>query len=374
MQKTGLILTGGGARAAYQVGVLKAISDQFPDLHHPFNVVCGTSAGAINAIAVAGGEDVFRHNIGHLEHLWSQIKVEDIYRADAIGMTRWVMAFARSLIQGKTGGGLASLLDNRPLREFLAQELPINGIADAIAENRLDAIGINACGYSAGQNLCFFQAKDGIESWNLGQRAGCRTTLGLDHVMASSAIPTVFPPVKINREYFGDGVTRQMAHVSPAIHLGAQRILVIGVSANRMCVPHRRQATASPSIPEVMEHVLNGMFLDTMDYDVERLLLINQLVDMIPEATMAASGLALKPLHLLDISPSEPINEIAARYLDGLPSLVRRIIGREDPNGEGGSSLASYLLFDARFCRELITLGYKDAQAHSQQLNKFFAE
>lgn len=366
----GLVLTGGGARAAYQIGVLKAVSDLLPDLHDPFRVICGTSAGAINAVALAGGNDIFRHNIGHLDRLWSQLKIEDIYRADMFGMSRWMTGFVRGILQGQ-GESPVSLLDNRPLRGFLEKELRFDNIAKSIEAGRLDAVGINACGYTAGQNVCFFQAKAGLASWDLGQRVGSRCQLTLDHVMASSAIPTIFPPVRVNREYFGDGVTRQMAHISPALHMGADRVLVIGVSANRVIKRTRVASKEVPSLAQVMEHVLNGLFLDTMEYDIDRLMLINRLVDLVPEEKLQKAGLHLRPVRLLDISPSRPINEIATRYLDALPLILRRLLGRNLEKGEGGASLASYLLFDHRFCRDLIALGYQDAQAKSRELVEF---
>ena len=233
-------------------------------------------------------------------------------------------------------------------------------------------MGLNACAYSAGQNICFFQGHTEIPGWDQGQRLGARCNLSVDHVMASSAIPTIFPPVKINREYFGDGVTRQMAHLSPALHMGAKRILVIGVSANREHLAKRRRGMSWPGLAQVMEHVLNGLFLDTMEYDIDRLQMINQLVELFPRDKLnSAADLHLRPMELLEISPSEPINGIASRYLDGLPALLRRFLGKNLERGEGGASLASYLLFDPRFCKELIALGYQDAQAKSEELAAF---
>ncbi len=367
LPRTGLILTGGGARAAYQVGVLRAISDLLPDLHDPFRVICGTSAGAINAIALAGGNGIFRHNVAHLERLWSHLTISDIYRDDVMGMSRWLTGFVRGILRGH-GSGPISLLDNRPLREFLSREMKFSQIGEAIAENRLDAVGINASSYSAGHSVCFFQGREDIDPWNLGQRIGERCELNLEHVMASSAIPTIFPPVQIGQEYFGDGVTRQMAHISPVLHMGAEQVLVIGVSANRIHPRRRKTGRPAPSLALVMENLLNGIFLDTLEYDIDRLFLINRLVEMIPEQTMQASGLDFRSVRLLDISPSQPINEIAARYLDGLPLVLRRLLGNHLAGEEEGASLASYLLFDHRFCRDLIMLGYQDAQARSKQL------
>lgn len=370
----GLVLTGGGARAAYQVGVLKAISDMMPGLQDPFRVICGTSAGAINAMGLATGEDIFRHNIAHLEHLWAEIKPEDVYRFDAFSLTRRLQRFIPSLLSGKTEEAPGALLDNRPLRDYLTRAIKPEALNSKIERGNLNAVGITACGYTTGQNLCFFQGHPDIPSWNRIQRLGVRCTLGIDHLMASSAIPTLFPPVKIHREYFGDGATRQIAHISPALYLGASRVLVIGVSANRVAAPRRRQVHNIPTVAQVMENVLNGIFLDTLEYDIERLELINQLLELIPAKKLEAAGLDLRPVGLLQISPSYPIDDIAVKYINSLPLMVRRMMGRSLEVGEGGVSLASYLLFDKNFCRDLIKLGYRDAQTHAKELQDFFSD
>lgn len=371
----GLVLTGGGARAAYQVGVLKAISDMMPDLHYPFRIICGTSAGAINAAGLAGGDSIFRHNIAHLERLWRELRVHHVYRSDAFGMTRWLTRFVQGILRGKTDNAPVSILDNSPLREFLAREVRFDMLTRNIEAGYLDAVGVTACGYTGGQSICFFQSRGDIPSWNQGQRMGVHCKLDLDHLMASSAIPTLFPPVRINREYFGDGATRQMAHISPVLHLGADRVLVIGVSANRICPPVRRKVPGMPSIAQVMEHVFNGMFLDTIEYDIDRLLLLNQLLTLIPHHKLEEAGLGhLRPVKLLEISPSQPMDDLAARYIDSLPVVLRRLIGRSQEMGGGGTSLASYLLFEPEFSSTLISLGYADAQAHAKQLAQFFAD
>ncbi|MDX1635039.1 MAG: patatin-like phospholipase family protein, partial [Marinobacter sp.] len=253
-------------------------------------------------------------------------------------------------------------------------EVDFAAVSQAIRENRLSAVGVNACGYSTGQNVCFFDGREGLASWNQGQRAGCRTSLELSHVMASAAIPTVFPPVLIHREYFGDGVTRQMAHVSPALRLGAERVLVIGVSANQQRPPERPGKPMMPGFGQIFAHVFNGMFLDTLDYDIDRLRLVNQLLDLVPPERLQAANLELKPVRLLEISPSEPLDELAARYIDGLPAVLRKLTGVQPGKGSPGASLASYLLFDHRFCQALIKLGYQDAQRQSRQIDDFFSD
>ena len=373
MTRTGVILTGGGARAAYQVGVLRAIADMYPDWQHPFNVIVGTSAGAINAMALAGSRGLFRHNIDHLDKVWSELTMDRIFYSGSFSLMRGISAVARKFISGPSDKGPMSLLDNAPLRQMLAQEINLDNIRETIREGHIDAVGLNACGYNTGQNVCFFEGVEGLEGWSTGQRAGTRTDLSLDHIMASSAIPTLFPPVRINREYFGDGATRQMAHISPALKLGARKILVVGVSANQMCPTRRPDKPGMPTMTHVLGHVFNGIFLDTLDYDIDRSRIINQLLQLIPPERLEASGLDLNPVEILEISPSEPIDEIAAKYLDGLPLILRRLAGASDVEGEASASLASFLLFDPRFCRDLINLGYRDGQSHALQIERFFA-
>ena len=373
MEKAGIVLTGGGARAAYQVGVLRAISDMYPGSGYPFEVIVGTSAGAINAMSLAGGGSIFRHSVSRLEALWSELTIDQVFYTGTYSILGNMTRVARKLVSGGHQSRTMSLLNNTPLRKLLERELDLAAVRETLDSGALRAVGVNACGYATGQNICFFDSHSNIESWSSGQRAGCRTELTLSHVLASSAIPTLFPPVKVNREYFGDGVTRQMAHVSPALRLGAERVLVIGVSSNSMCSPKRPDHPGVPGFGQVMSHVFNGMFLDTLDYDIERLRIINQLVDMIPDRKLAASGLDLRPVELLDISPSEPIEDLAVPYMDRLPALLKPMTGVPEEGGDPtGASLASYLLFDKGFAQDLISLGYRDAQSHSKQIERFF--
>lgn len=371
--RPGLVLTGGGARAAYQVGVLKAISDLLPDLTYPFPVIAGTSAGAINAIALGGGPAIFSHTIDQLVALWQDIRPENVYRADMLGLSRSMTTFLQGAVLGETSPAGTAMLNNAPLRQFLEKQMDFARLRNSLKEGLLHAVGINACGYSTGRNICFFEGHADIVDWSHEQRSGQRSRLGLDHVMASSAIPTIFPPVKLGREFFGDGVTRQMAHLSPAIHMGATRILAIGVSANRVFRSPRREAAPPPNMGQVMENVLNGMFLDTLEYDIERLELVNAFLASNAADCKASLKAALRHIPLLVISPTRPVFEVARPYLHRLPGLIRRMMGRNLQRGEGGISIASYLLFDADFCRDLIKLGYADAQARSRELTAFFS-
>lgn len=374
MTTTGVILTGGGARAAYQVGVLRAIADMYPDWEHPFQVIIGTSAGAINAMAMAGNRGLFRHNIDHLESVWGGLTMDRVFRVDTVSLMRGFSGVARKMLRASAGGGPVSFLDNAPLRTLLEEEINLENIRATIQAGQIDAVGLNACGYGTGQNLCFFDGAEGLSGWSVGQRGGTRTQLSVDHIMASSAIPTLFRPVRINREYFGDGVTRQMAHISPALRLGASKVLVIGVSANAMCPPVRPNKPDIPTLTQVLAHVFNGMFLDTLEYDIDRSRLVNQLLELIPPETLRQSGLDLQPVEILEISPSERIDELAKKHIAEMPLVLRRLTGASDSAHSSSANLASYLLFEAGFCRDLMTLGYRDGQSQSRQIERFFAK
>ncbi|MCK7547839.1 patatin-like phospholipase family protein [Marinobacter koreensis] len=372
MPGNGIVLTGGGARAAYQVGVLRAIADMYPDWEHPFRVIVGTSAGAINAMAIAGSRGRFRHSIDHLEKVWSGLTMDQVFRADPFSMVRNVTSIARRMLARPSEGGPVSFLDNRPLRKLLEEHIDFERVRDTLSAGHIDAVGLNACGYASGQNVCFFQGRPDLQGWSQGQRAGTRTELTIDHILASSAIPTLFRPVAINREYFGDGVTRQMAHISPALRLGATKVLVIGVSANAMCPPKRHHQQETPSLSQILAQVFNGMFLDTLEYDIEHSRMINQLLALIPPERLKEANLDLHPVDILEISPSQPLDELAAPHMGALPPLVRTLTGEAESVADGGANLASYLLFDNHFCKTLMELGYRDGQAHANQIQRFF--
>ncbi|MFT5721217.1 MAG: NTE family protein [Motiliproteus sp.] len=375
--KRALILSGGGARAAYQVGVLKAVADILPADHpNPFPIICGTSAGAINALALACHTGNFREAVYDLEALWQQLTPEQVYRADLWSLLKGCGRLLTSLFN--QGVGLkhpVALLDNSPLRKLLERTVAFDRIDTAIAEGNLEAVSVTAMGYSSGQSVSFFQAAKHLETWRRHHRIGSQCKLGIDHLMASSAIPTIFPTVRINREYFGDGALRQLAPISPALHLGAERVFVIGVSGNRN--PEfwvkRRRTRHSPSMAQIMGHLLNSAFVDSLEGDIEHLERINELLRLIPESERAAAGLPLKSVDSLVISPSEEIDKIAGRNIRYLPRTLRffmRAVGATASSG--GATAASYLLFAPPFSKALINLGYKDAMWEKAGIDAFF--
>ena len=275
--KSGLVLAGGGARAAYQVGVLRALKEMLPDPKvNPFPIICGTSAGAVNAGALAVYADDFGHAVDNLLAVWRGFEPRHVYRADFPGATanslRW---FAGFLFGAFLKNKRISLLYNLPLENLLARRLDFTRIEKNIAAGALDAVAITCSGYTSGQSCSFFEAAEHFEAWQRSQRIGIKTRISVEHLMASSAIPFVFPPYKLNREFFGDGSMRQIAPVSPALHLGADRVIVVGTARIRNDSPERTRGDLYPTLAQVAGHVMNSIFLDSLAVDLERLERIN---------------------------------------------------------------------------------------------------
>lgn len=387
---TGLVLSGGGARAGYQVGVLKAIAqlrrESGTDLRrNPFGVICGTSAGAINSAALACSADDFDAAVEQLTSVWRGFSAEQVYRADSLGVIR---TGAQWLTMVSVGWALnrfrrarpRSLLDNAPLAELLARVVPLQRLPRLLASRHLQALAITASGYGSGEHVTFYQSAVPIAPWTRTQRQAVPTEIGLPHLLASSAIPFVFPAAELDhqgqREWFGDGSMRQMAPISPAIHLGAQRVLVIG--AGRLHEPPGRRApnTGYPSIAQIAGHALSGIFLDALAADVERLDRINRTLALLSEAQRLATP--LRPVQALVIAPSQRLDDLAALHIDALPRPVRALLGgvgvssRLASQGPRGAALASYLLFEAPYTQALIALGEADTWARRDEVLAFF--
>ncbi|MDO9314337.1 MAG: patatin-like phospholipase family protein [Burkholderiaceae bacterium] len=387
---TGLILTGGGARAAYQVGVLKALSRIRRDCcgvsRNPFDVIAGTSAGAINAAALACRSDDIDGAIARLVDTWAGFHADQVYRADSLGVIR---TGARWLTMLSVGWVLAkwrrarpkSLLDNSPLRELLADLVPVHRLNDMMQGGHLQALAVSASGYGSGLHVTFYDALADTLPWNRSQRIAVRQPITVDHLLASSAIPFVFPaiPLGLNgrREYFGDGSMRQSAPISPAVHLGAERILVVG--AGRMHEPAlpiegRAGSHEYPNLAQIAGHALSNIFLDALAVDVERLQRINRTLSLLSPEARLRSG--LRPIDVLVIAPSQRLDDIAARHLGSLPHAIRALLRGVGVSGKGkqarGAALASYLLFEAPYTQELMALGESDTMIRRDEVASFF--
>ncbi len=371
--KAGLIMTGGGARAAYQVGVLRALSEILPEhVRTPFPIICGTSAGAINAAVLAVDAGDFRRGVRRLMTVWKNFHVHHVYRADPWGAlsnsARWVLAV---LTGGLSSPRPISLLDNSPLATLLGAHVDFAAIQRAIDAGELSAFSITCSGYTSGQSVSFYQGEPGLQPWQRARRIGVPMPITLDHLLASSALPFIFPPKHINREYFGDGSMRQIAPVSPALHLGADRLLVIGVGRQLQQQNDRVKISTHPSLAQIAGHALNSIFLDSLEVDLERLQRINRTIEMIPGDVLARTNY---PLHIVDfrvISPSEELEKIALLHAGELPRTIRLLLSTVGAMRRSGANLLSYLLFEKSYCRALIQLGYKDSMDRKDELLAF---
>ena len=367
--RAGLVLTGGGARAAYQVGVVKAVRDILGSpARNPFPILCGTSAGAINAAALAVSADDFPRAVAQLLEFWGEMRCEHIYRTDAWHIMRSGARWLRAMMLLSRHNPI-SLLDNAPLRELLEKNLDVSRIQLHLDSGALYAVCVTASGYTSGQSVSFFQGGSGLEGWERNQRIGAAVALKVDYLLASAALPFIFPAVKVHREYFGDGSMRQIAPVSPALHLGADRVLIVG-TGRQGTDQARARSNVYPSLAQVAGHALNSIFLDTLMVDIERMERINRTVRLIPAEAMKDSQ--LRPIKVLFITPSEPLERIAARFLHELPRTVRFILRPTGALNRSGSNLASYLLFEKSFCRALIDLGYQDTARREADVRDFF--
>ncbi len=387
MPTTGLVLTGGGARAAYQVGVLKAVMQIRRESHappgNPFPVITGTSAGAINAAALACRAADMDDAVRVLAEVWENFQAEQIYRADSLGVirtgARWLTLFSLGwLIARWRRARPRSLLDNAPTADLLQRMVGSASIKQAMRDGHLRAVAVTASSYGSGLHVTFYDAVQEIVPWTRSQRIAVRADIGVPHLLASSAIPFVFPavelPIEGRTEYFGDGSMRQAAPISPAVHLGANRILIVG--AGRMHEPPgpRAHSAEYPNLAQIAGHALSNIFLDALAVDVERLQRINATLRLLPPDALART--TLRPIETLVIAPSERLDDLAAKHLGSLPAPVRGMLRAVGVSGRGesarGAALASYLLFESAYTRELVALGVADTMARRDEVRAFF--
>jgi NTE family protein len=356
----GLVMTGGGARSAYQVGVLKGIAELLRrGSACPFPIITGTSAGAVSAIALASDAAHFRRSVYAIERVWREFRVHQVFKADAASMLKsgvhWLWSFL-------TGGWLVppphSLFDNTPLWELLRQHLHFDGIPRSLYKKHLHAIGICATCYADADSVTFFAADGVVQPWARVYRKGTRASLTLEHLMASLALPFLFRPVLLQHAYYGDGAMRQTSPLSPAIHLGATRLLIIGVNDPLPSGTLPQPPLVEPTFGQMFGFMLDSLFMDQLHADLERIKRYNE-----------TSG--MRHIETLVLSPTRDVNEIARRHVRELPGALRALLRALGAHSAPSTLLLSYLLFERGFTRELIDLGHEDARARAVEIREF---
>jgi NTE family protein len=369
-----LVLPGAGARGAYQIGVLKAIAGLLPEREpNPFNVICGTSAGAINAAVLAGRAANFERAVADMEHVWANFAASQVYRSDDWTMLKTSLHWLSAATFGGLGvGNPASLLDNTPLRELLTQNVRFDGIRRSIDQGHLDAVAITASAYATARSVTFFEGRPELTSWTRVRRIGRAARLNVDHLMASAAVPFIFPPVQIGGEFYGDGSMRHRAPLSPAIHLGADRMLVVGVRDERPdAEPPVGAKPEPPTFAHLGGYMLDTLFMDGLYTDLERLSRTNRILEQLGDCKLSGTLAGLRPLHTLVIVPRQDLRSLAAEFVHELPRGVRVLLRGLGASSISGLQLVSYLLFESGFTRALIDMGYRDALEMEDELRAF---
>lgn len=368
-----MVLPGAGARGAYQVGVLKAIAELLPiNAPCPFRILCGTSAGAINAAVLASRAGRYRYAVHEMEQVWANFRVEMVYKADALSMLKSSLHWLAAIVLGGLGAhNPLSLLDSSPLGELLQRQIRFSRIDQALRLGFIDALAVTASAYTSARSVTFFQSREGVTAWARSRRIGRPTEIRLEHLMASSAVPFIFPPVRIGGEYYGDGSMRHRAPLSAPIRLGADRLLVIGVRDEH---PDPEPPAGADAMPPTLAHLagymLDTLFLDGLHADLERAARINTLLER-SGAGLTGKVDNLRPIETLVILPSVDVRQAAAHHADELPFGVRLLLKGLGATSRDGRQLISYLLFESGFTRELIEMGYDDGRARRHELEAF---
>lgn len=376
----GLAMTGGGARGAYQAGVLKRIGElkRVQEGGNPFAIIGAASAGAVNGSAIAATCDNFSQGTKILSDLWASLKPSDVFRCDLVSQAHnsliWILDLS---FGGALGGGNArSLLDATPLKHFLRTHLDCARIQENIKQGHLYALAISATNYNSGKSYLFIQGQKGHPMWNRSRRVTLATKITVDHICASAAIPLVFQPVKLETArgtaFFGDGCLRLQQPLSPIIRLGAEKIFAIGVR----CETREHQEEASdekdPSLAQVMGVLCNVMFLDHLATDVEHLERLNQLMRSGHIKQSGRSGCEeMRLLSVMQVNPSENLTEIAAQHQKDMPYLIQYFVNSLGRDAASCSDLMSYLLFTSKYTRDLIALGYHDAEQRIDEIEEY---
>jgi NTE family protein len=379
MTALGLVLTGGGARAAYQAGVLRGIAELIPaDAPCPFTVLTGVSGGAINATGIATRMDDFRQSTAALWDTWSALRTEDVFRTDALTILRLGTKWVRDLALGGLLGDSSStyLLDTSPLRRLLERRVEVERIGRYVRSGAIHGIAVSATSYATGAAVTFFDGHPSIRPWARSSRVARRCAIELEHIMASSAIPLFFPPQPLGPSFYGDGCIRLTAPLSPAIHLGAERVLAIGVRFPRPSAEVSAVGGGTVerlTVSDVAGVLLNAVFLDSLETDLERMQRINRTLALVDARHGAAHPDALRQIPVLAIRPSRDLGTLATDEFEQLPMTLRYMLRGLGASGTKGWDLVSYLAFEPAHVRRLLELGLRDAHARAAEIRAFLS-
>ncbi len=366
-----VVLSGGGARAAYQVGVLAAVAERMPDLHIP--IITGVSAGAINATYLAGYRGDLSLAVKRLQGLWLRLTSDQVYRLPATGVVKTAARWVGKKLRLRKEPAVHGLLDVRPLARFITDTVDFTGIDHNISTGRLKALALSATSYATGKTITFVHGAPDVVIWQRATRMAVRERVTASHVMASCAIPIIFPAVRLDGGYYGDGSVRQTAPLSPAIHLGARRALAVGMGSGSMIASDlMAKGEEYPTPAQVAGLLLHSIFLDALDADVERLERVNQLIDALPPGVPLPDDLRL--VKLCQVRPSRELGALARGYVPRLPMLMDLIVRGIGGKEERGADFLSYLLFEPEYTGLLMELGHEDAGAHWAELETVLAE
>ncbi len=378
MSHTGIVLTGGGARSAYQVGAIRALAEIVGPGPIPFDVITGISAGAINGIVLATGAEDFARAAERLRATWASLTPDRIFRTGALRLatigTRWMRDLSAGGLLGKSG--INYLLDPRPLQTLIEDRIPIGRMRRHLRSGRIRAVGVSATNYHTGSGVTFFEGAADIEPWTRSTRIGIRSRITPAHIMASSAIPIFFPPVAIDGSFYGDGCVRMHYPMSPAIHLGADRIVAVSqrylLPASETAEREVRSKTDALPISEIAGVLLNAVFLDSLDSDLERLERINRTLQLIPREKQNGRDLDVRPIPALVLRPSQDLGKLAADEYERFPTMLRYLLKGIGATGQAGEDLLAYLAFEPIYVQRVMELGYADTMSRRDEIEDFF--
>ncbi|HEY8270348.1 MAG TPA: patatin-like phospholipase family protein [Pseudobdellovibrionaceae bacterium] len=375
-RRKGLVLTGGGARAAYQVGVLRGISDIIRVKTNPFQIISGFSAGAINGTWIASRHEEFEQATRNLWEGWASLTTEQIFKTAPLPL----MNIGLRWIKDRSKGGMGKkqqityLLDTAPLNHFVRSKINFDALNSYLRAEKIHGVSVTAANYHTGHSTTFFSGSAQIQDWQSLNRISRRSDLAAHHVMASAAIPVFFPPVRINDAFYGDGMIRLNAPLSAAIRMGAESLLVIGIRGPSSTTPANPQTKETISLSEIASAILNGLFFDSLDADLARIARINRTLSVMTPSELQREPDHLRNIPVLSLRPSEEVGNMPACALSSIPFTLRFLLEGIGLTEEKSKDLLSYLSFEPRYMRSLLELGYEDTLQRKDQILEFFSE